>query len=128
MTPQQARALANLLTTAREQLGISSRELARRSGIRNSTVSRLELAEVPAPRPDTLKALADALGIDLADVFATAGYAQPDGLPTLTPYLRSKYGDLPAKAQKELERSFAEIARKYGYSPDGPSHGEDETN
>lgn len=128
MTPKQAAALAHLLTQARKQLSISSRELARRSGVTNGHVRRLELAETPSPRPETLKALADVLQLELADVYATAGYTQPDKLPTFSPYLRSKYSHLPAAAQKELERSFAKVAEKYGYSPDGPVDGEDESN
>jgi len=126
MTPEQVTGLAELLTSARQKLGISSREVARRSGITNSNVRRLELGTIPQPRPETLRALADVLGLELADVYATTGYARPDGLPTFTPYLRSKYGDLPPKARRELEQSFQEIAERYGYDPHGPQPGEDE--
>ena len=67
------------------------------------------------PRPDTLKAIAEVLGLDLADIYTAAGYVQSTGLPSFTPYLRSKYADMPPKALQELETSFARIAEKYGY-------------
>jgi hypothetical protein len=92
----------------------------------DSNVIRLEQGAIASPRPDTLKSLADVLQLDLADVYAAAGYVQPQGLPSFAPYLRSKYGKLPASAQAELERNFARIAEKYGYDPNGPAPGEDE--
>lgn len=120
--------LGDFLTTAREALGISARELARRSGIHFSNVRRIELGEVSVPNPDTLRQLADALGLDLADLFAIAGYSQPQNLPAFTPYLRSKYRDLPPDAQDELAKAFEHITDKYGYDPstNGPRAGEDE--
>ena len=45
-------------------------------------------------------------------------------LPSFRPYLRAKYHDLPPDAITELERNFADIARRYG--TDGPQDGEDE--
>ena len=50
-----------------------------------------------------------------------------DELPSFTPYLRSKYRDMPLEARKEIEQSFGEIAKKYGYDGSGPLPGEDET-
>lgn len=127
MTPKQAKELARMLKTARQAQGLSAREVAKRSGITDSNVVRLEQGAILNPRPDTLKSIADVLGLDLADIYATIGYAQPEGLPSFTPYLRSKYGELPAKARRELEKSFADIAKRYGYDPQGPRPGEDET-
>lgn len=127
MDKTQAHTLAKLLKQERRALELSAREVARRAGINDSVVVRIEQGAVPNPRPDTLKAIAEVLGLDLADVFAAAGYVQPTGLPSFTPYLRNKYGDMPAKALRELETSFAEIAAKYGYVADGPNPGQDET-
>lgn len=126
MDAKQATKLGTLLRTTRKKLGISSTEVARRTGMADSNVIRLELGAIANPRPETLKSLADALGLDLADLYATAGYVQPKGLPSFAPYLRSKYADLPPSAQRELERSFKTIARKHGYDPSGPTAGEDE--
>jgi transcriptional regulator with XRE-family HTH domain len=126
MNDSELKALAKLLRETREGLGISGRELAKRSAITPSNIVRLEQGAIANPRPETLKAIADVLGLDLADVYAAAGYVQPNGLPSFAPYLRSKYADLPAGAKQELERSFKAVAKKYGYEPGGPTPGQDE--
>ncbi len=129
MSPDAASRLAELLRTAREQLGLSVREVAKRSGVVNSNIVRLEQGAIPNPRPETLKAIADVLDLDLADVFASIGYVQPKGLPSFTPYLRSKYGDMPESAVQELQRYFTKLAQKHGLNPgttQGPRDGEDE--
>jgi len=92
----------------------------------DSNVIRLEQGAIANPRPETLKSLADVLGLDLADVYAAAGYVQPQGLPSFAPYLRSKYARLPKAAQQELERTFSHIVKKHGYEAHGPNPGEDE--
>lgn len=126
MDNHQSQQLGTLLRTAREELGLSAREVADRSGMADSNVLRLEQGAIASPRPDTLKSLADVLHLDLADLYTTAGYVQPDRLPSFTPYLRSKYANLPASAKRELEASFERIVAKHGYDPDGPNTGEDE--
>jgi transcriptional regulator with XRE-family HTH domain len=129
MSPDAASRLAELLRTARERLGLSVREVAKRSGVVNSNIVRLEQGAIPNPRPETLKAIADVLELDLADVFASIGYVQPKGLPSFTPYLRSKYGDMPESAVQELQRYFTELVQKHGLDPgtaQGPRDGEDE--
>jgi hypothetical protein len=93
----------------------------------DSNVIRLEHGSISSPRPDTLKTLADTLDLDLADLFASAGYVQATGLPAFAPYMRSKYAGLPTSAQHELEAAFKQIAAKHGYEPNGPRPGEDET-
>lgn len=126
MDPKQALLLGKQLKEARNRLGLSAREVADRSGMADSNVLRLEQGAIANPRPETLKSLADALDLDLADLYAAAGYVQPTGLPSFAPYLRSKYAHLPASAQRELERTFQKIASKHGYDPSGPGSGEDE--
>ena len=127
MDAKQAQLLGKQLKEARAQLVLSAREVADRSGMADSNVLRLEQGAIANPRPETLKSLADALDLDLADLYAAAGYVQPAGLPSFAPYLRSKYADLPPSAQRELERTFHKIATKHGYDPAGPAAGEDET-
>lgn len=126
MDKRQAKLLGKMLKSAREQLGFSAREVADRSGMADSNVLRLEQGAIANPRPETLRSLADVLQLELADLYATAGYVQPNGLPSFSPYLRSKYAGLPASAQREIEVSFAKIAAKHGYDPNGPQPGEDE--
>lgn len=126
MNPKQARELGDRLRTRREELGLSQRDLEAQTGVDNGTIARIEQGAFSAPRPDKLSRIADALGLGLADVFALAEYVAPTELPTFTPYLRSKYRDLPAPAVEQLERSFRRIAKRHGYDPEGPAAGEDE--
>jgi transcriptional regulator with XRE-family HTH domain len=129
MSPDAASRLAKLLRTSRENLGLSVREVGRRSHIADSNIVRLEQGVIPNPRPDTLKSIADVLGLDLADVFASIDYVQPKGLPSFTPYLRSKYADLPDEAVDDLQKYFTKLANRHGLNPDlwvGPQPGEDE--
>lgn len=126
MNNSDPNSLAELLRSARQQAGLSSREVAKRAGVNVSVVLRLQDGSVASPRPDTVKAVAEVLDIDLSDAYAAAGYVPPSGLPSFSPYLRSKYADLPPAAQRELEQSFGHIAKKYGYDADGPAPGQDE--
>ena len=52
----------------RNQKGISQRELSQRSGIAGSYLSRIENRHLE-PRPKTLRKIADALGVPLAEFF-----------------------------------------------------------
>lgn len=85
MKPEQSTALARLLKQSRTALGLSAREVAKRCGITDSNVVRLEQDAIANPRPDTLKSLADVLRLDLANVYAATGYVQPASLPSFTP-------------------------------------------
>src|SRR3954471_2476792 len=76
------------LRAAREDLGISLRELARRVGVSASLVSQIELDRVN-PSVSTLYALVTELGMTMSDVFGdsrnaerlpTAGLRSEDGL------------------------------------------------
>ena len=121
MNPKQAKALGRFFKEHRAALGLSTRALAARCGIDMATIVRIEQGAFAEPRPDTLRVVAEALGVSLADVFAMADYVVPDELPTFSPYLRSKYRDLPAPAVDELERSFKRITKRHGFDPAGPT-------
>jgi len=127
MDQEQARRLGAHIREARVAKELSSRELARRVGVNDATIVRIEQGAFESPRPHTLAAIAGELSIPLSDVFALADYVVPDELPTFQPYLRAKYGDLPPEAMAELEASFANIAKRHGYDGKGPAPGQDET-
>ena len=118
--------LGAVIVRRRQQLHLSRRALAKSSGVPLSTLERLETDEVDSPNPANLSTLAAALDVPLADLYAAAGIDHPVGLPSFTPYLRSKYAKLPEAARRELEATFERIASKYGYDGDGPEPGEDE--
>jgi DNA-binding XRE family transcriptional regulator len=67
-TPEEANgaslagAIAMLVASRREELGISQRELAKRAGISHTVISRIEGGE-HSPSPKTLERLTEALGI-----------------------------------------------------------------
>lgn len=127
MKEQKAReSFGQFIRSAREAAGLSLRDVAAETGISKSILSRMEQDEVQSPNPNTLQALASTLEIELIDLYTAAGYTPASGLPTFTPYLRSKYRHLPAEARAQIEESFATIAERYGVSESGPEPGEDE--
>lgn len=125
ISPAKLRALADLMQRRREALGISAREAARRSEMHVSSYLRIERGEQSRPSTQSLNALAEALELPASDLFAALGWLPEDELPSLTPYLRTKYHELPEKAVHEMATYFRQLARKYDLS-DGPGPGEDE--
>lgn len=104
-------------------LGI--RELARKADVNYSVLARLEHGE-RRPRPDTLKALAGALGIPVTDLFAQAGYLTPADLPNLNAYLRVCYGDLSDDNLASIDAYIRQLIEERGLDADGPAPFEDE--
>jgi transcriptional regulator with XRE-family HTH domain len=84
--------LSAILRRERARSGYTVRELAEKADLVPSTVSRLESGLVAEPRPSHLQKLAQALGIDVEELYAEAGYLVPGTLPELGAYLRVKYG------------------------------------
>lgn len=129
MNPEQAVKLAQTIRARRGALGLSASEVARRAQVAKATVTRLELGDIPQPRPDNLRAIAEALQLPVADLFAAADWIPEGELPTLTPYLRTKYKAMPADAVQEIEQHFAAVAQRHGLTldhPTGPAPGQDE--
>lgn len=118
--------LADLISRTRKVAGLTRAELARRSGVAGSTITRIEEAKF-CPRAETLAAIGKVLNIPVSDLFTTVDWMPENELPSFAPYLRTKYRHLPADARKEIESTFEGIAKKYGYDPSGPEPGEDET-
>ncbi|GAB6153749.1 helix-turn-helix transcriptional regulator [Desulfosporosinus burensis] len=54
----------------------SQRELAEKSGISNTEISRIEAGKRTNPTPSTLRALADALQVEYRDLMKLAGYIE----------------------------------------------------
>jgi len=126
MPPAKAKQLGRYLRREREAHGLSARDLARRSGVPDSTIIRIEQGLIASPRPDKLSKIARALGLSLAEVYARADYTVPADLPTLRPYLRAKYRDLPPEAIEQIEQYAERLARRHGVNLSGPAPGEDE--
>lgn len=127
MDHKQAKALGELFRSARKELGLSTRRVSTAAGVNQATVVRLESGQNLNPDPAKLQALATALKLNLADVLSMAGYPIPTDLPSVGPYLRTKYRDLPEEAIGQLQDEVAQVLRKHGIEPnDGPQGGEDE--
>lgn len=126
MTPQQAKKLGAHLRRHRESLQLSTHQLGKRIGVPNSTIVRLERGENLVPRPNLLSDIADVLRLRLADIYAMADYAVPSDLPSLTPYLRTKYRDLSAGDVQAISVYATKLAKRRGIDLQGPAPGEDE--
>lgn len=126
MNDQPGQKLGEYLRRARKAKNISTRELSARVGVDHTTIVRFEVGQVKNPRADVLTALATELEVPLSDLYALADYGVTAELPTFAPYLRARYGDLPADAKDELTEAFGRVAAKYGYVAAGPAPGEDE--
>jgi transcriptional regulator with XRE-family HTH domain len=103
--------LANTLQRLRHQAGLSLRDLEEASGVARSVISRVENGQYLSPTPSTLTRLASGLGADASELLTAAGYTatQAEGLPSMRPYLRSKYGHLSADARKQVESLLADL-------------------
>ena len=126
MNQDQATELGRFLRARRNELGLSARAIGAKCGTDMANIIRLEQGKVLEPRPEKLKALAEALGLQVGEVFARAGYPTATGLPSLGPYLRSRYHGLPAAAVSDIQAYIDDITHRHGIDPGGPTNGEDE--
>lgn len=105
--------LAAFIKSRRTDLGLSLNDLAERVGVSKSNMHYWETGEF-APKPALLEPLANALDVSYEDLFAVAGIARPVGLPSYSPYLRTKYGHLPEEALIELEEHMRRLEAETG--------------
>ncbi len=127
MDDKQAKALGELLRSARKELELSTRQVSTAAGVNQATVVRLESGQNLNPDPAKLQTLATTLKLNLADVLSMAGYPIPTDLPSPGPYLRTKFRNLPTEAVDQLQGQIADVLRQHGIEPgDGPNEGEDE--
>ena len=105
-TKSDSNQLGRLLQRHRHAAGLSLDQLANATNIDKSTIHRIEQGQIDAPGPQKLQRLATALGTEVEDYFALAGYFTPHGLPGLAPYLRAKY-DVSPELASEIEDYFA---------------------
>ena len=118
MDTDQAKAFGALIRRRRIERGISTHELGRLVGTKNSTIIRIEQGAFAAPRPDKLARIAAVLDMSLADVYAPAGYLVPDDLPSFGAYLLAKYRELPEAALAQLNGLFEELVTRHGLTWD----------
>jgi transcriptional regulator with XRE-family HTH domain len=99
----------------RTDLGLSLREVERRTGIGNARLSRWERGEQRPETPDLLTPLAAALDVPVAELCQRAGHDITKGLPHVTPYLHLKYGHhLPSEVLHELVEHCEGVLARHG--------------
>ena len=108
--------LAQTLTRLRKGAGLSLYGLGAASGVNRSVISRVESGEYQKPSPATLNRLAAAMNTDASELLTAAGYTanEAEALPSIRPYLRTKYGHLSATAQKELAEFLDRLETEEG--------------
>ena len=112
MNTHGKRAIAHILRRKREALGLSATQVARRANLDPGTVTRIELEQINEPTPASLKAIAGVLDIPVSDLFVVADWIPQGELPSLLPYLRSKYADLPEQVVAELENLLIRVLER----------------
>ncbi len=70
--------LANIVKNSREKLGISQRELSRRTGIDNNTISNIEKGQRKKPNILSLRKLSFALKLNLEELMKLSNYSMQD--------------------------------------------------
>ncbi len=127
MQEKDIQGLAETIRNQRQKLGLSASEVARQAGVAKGTITRLELGQVASPRMDNLRAIADVLQLPLTDILAESSLLRGSDLPTLSPYLRTKFKGMPDSAVREIEEHFRDVAARHGIDiNNGPGPGEDE--
>lgn len=126
MDQKTAIRLGQHLRQARETLGMSAVQVADIAEVSDSNIIRIENGKLKNPTAETLAKLAHALNLSVADIFERAGFMTGADLPTMAPYLRTKY-DMPPEALEQIERYAKRVAKKHGIDMNGPNPGQDET-
>lgn len=101
----QAQRLGDFIRAERQKRGLSLRQLGTAAKVPFTWISQVENGGIESPDPENLGRIALEMEINLADLFIEAGYpaAAPAALPSVRPYLRTKYG-MPDAAAAEVER------------------------
>jgi transcriptional regulator with XRE-family HTH domain len=92
MMGKRKHTLGETLRTARQDAGLTVRELARLTGMTHGYLVKLELDQKEHPSADKLLRLAGVLELDPGDLLAYVGLAPSATLPPAAVYFRRKYG------------------------------------
>lgn len=124
MKNKSERTFGSIIKEARADAGLSMREAAEDARISKSLLRFWELDQVEAPDLGKVLRLAATLSIEPLELCEAAGYDISGALPTVQPYFRSKYPNLPEAALRQITA----ITEKYGIDPNhtSPRPGEDE--
>lgn len=118
VTGKKNQTLGRYIQQRRTSIGLSLDDVAGHSGLHKSYWSKLESGQYESPSPKHLLAIAKTLGVHFENLYGLAGYDVPERLPSFTPYLRAKYGDLPPEAVEDLKHYFDMLRNFYGIPQD----------
>lgn len=107
--------LGRHLRALREDFGLSMHEVARRTQITPSYISKLERGDTfQSVTIQTLTGFADTYNVPVQVLLERAGFIEEekDGLPGLTSYLKAKYR-VPHQAAADMELAWEIIKKKY---------------
>jgi predicted ATPase/DNA-binding XRE family transcriptional regulator len=93
--PATDEGFGELLRRFRTLAGLSQEALAAQAGLSARAISDLERGVKTQPHPDTIRRLADALGLPLTGRAALAAAARPTSRPAASPPAAASYRDLP---------------------------------
>lgn len=111
--------LGDFVRSRRSSMDMSLAGAAALSDLDPSYWNKLENGHYRHPAPQHLHTIARVLEVPVEDLYALAGYAIPQRLPSFQPYLRAKY-NLPPQAIAELERYFELLRSYFGIPKDQP--------
>jgi transcriptional regulator with XRE-family HTH domain len=105
---------------------LTLRGLAAEAGIDSGALTRLEHGKVRQPKIETLKCLSEPLDVPFSDLCAMAGYVVAYDLPSVSPYLRARYGHLSEEKLRQAEEYLRTLVDEHHLDPRGPIGLEDE--
>jgi transcriptional regulator with XRE-family HTH domain len=105
---QSGDSLATVVRRLRREAGLTLQELGERCGLGASTISKIE-NKLISPTYDTILALADGLGVDVAELFSGRSSGTVTGRRSLT---RRNEGVRQKTPQYDYEMLCSDIARK----------------
>ena len=118
MSDDDVESLSNYLKRAREEAGLSLREVAAKSGVSFAHIRRLEQG-LRKPTVEVLQKVAEALALDLDEVLNAVGVKMTRTLPEPRVYFRRKFG-----VSEDDAEVMARLIEKYQKREEN-AHGED---
>lgn len=90
--------LGEYIRSARNEAGLSIRQLASLAGMNHSYLVKIETDQNDSPSADVLQRIAEVLEIDASELLAFVGVKPSSILPPATVYFRKKFGMSEAEA------------------------------
>lgn len=100
----EKKTVAQLITEAREEKGLTKNQLAKMSKVSHTEIARIESGERTDPSPRTLKKISKYIGLNYNDLMYAAGLGAK--ISPLNPYLIDYYNGLKGEKLKNAYNSI----------------------